>query len=147
MIDMMKKIMTTMDTSKEVAILVHLRNGKILSCFDVSASLYIWKPEHNCNLLNNHISSYSFLNLVSENKSNCTKHELVRINIAKKLYGNSGMPGYKKFFHALENNLTRECPLIVDNANICLNVYSKAVKLLLSSRASKLERRLPRFNK
>ena len=96
-----------MDTGKEVAILVHLGNGKILRFLEVGVGLYIWKPEYNYNLLNKQTSSYSFLNLISENKSNCTKRELVRIDTAKKVYVNSGMPGYKKCFHVLKKNLIR----------------------------------------
>lgn len=52
MSDMRKKLRIMMDTSKQVAILVHLGNGKILRFLEVGAGLYIWKPEHNCNILN-----------------------------------------------------------------------------------------------
>ena len=68
--DMRKKFRITMDTSEEIAILVHLGNGTVMKFSEVSAGLYIWKPEHNRNLLNKQISSYYFLNLLSENKSN-----------------------------------------------------------------------------
>ena len=41
-----------MDTHQEVAILVHLVNGRVLMFLEVGAGLYIWKLENNCNLLN-----------------------------------------------------------------------------------------------
>ena len=102
--DMRKRFRVTMDTSKEVAMLVNNAKNKIMRFVEISAGLYLWKPEHKSNLLNKQISSYSFLGLVSENKSNFTRIEMKRIDNAKKLYINLGMPGYPKLFKDLENN-------------------------------------------
>ena len=126
-----------MDTSKEVAILVNLGNGKIIIFLVVSAGLYIWKPDHNFNLLNQQISSYSFLDLVSSNKRNYTRRELNRINTAKKLYINLGMPGYNKFLKDLEVNFIRDCPLTVDDAKRCLHVHGKEIAKLKGSKTRK----------
>ena len=66
------------------------------------------RPEFSSDLLNKQISSYSFPSLVSENKLNITKRELDRIDAARKLYINLGMPGYPKFFSDLEENRIRD---------------------------------------
>ena len=135
--DMRKRFRVTMDTSKEAAMLVHIAKSEVMKFIEVRAGLYVWKPEHNTNLLNKQISSYSFLSLVSENKSNFTRRELKRIDDAKKLYINMGMPGYKKFFSDLENNRIRDCELSVDDAKRCLNVYGKEIAKLKGSKTRK----------
>ena len=80
---------------------------------------------------------YSFLSLVSTNRSNYARRELDRIDAAKKLYINSGMSGSKKFFKSLENNLIRDCPLPVDDAKRCLSVYGKEIAKLKGSKTRK----------
>ena len=87
----------TMDTDKEVAILVHIGEDRSICFVEIGAGLYTWKLEHNSNLINKRVSSYSFLYLVSTNKSNYNRREIRRIDKAKSLYINMGMPGYKKF--------------------------------------------------
>ena len=51
--DMRKRFRITVDTSKEAAILVHIGNEKVMKFLEIRAGLYIWKPEHNYNLLLN----------------------------------------------------------------------------------------------
>ena len=123
--------------------LVYVSDKQVLRCLEIGSGLYIWKPETDTNLLNKQISSYSFLSLVSENKSNFTRIELKRIDNAKKLYINLGMPGYPKFFKDLEKNRIRDCNLTVDDAKRCLNVYGKEIAKLRGSktrvRASKIK--------
>ena len=104
---------------------------------EVRAGLYVWKPEHNTNLFNKQISSYSFPSLVSENKRNFTRRELRRIDDARKLYINMGMPGYQKFFSDLENNRIRDCELSIDDTKRCLNVYGKEIAKLKGSKTRK----------
>lgn len=84
-----KRFRITMDTSKEVAILVHIAKNIVMKFVEVDAGLYIWRPEFN-------------------NKLNFTKRELDRIYAARKLYINLGIPGYPKFFSDLENNRIRD---------------------------------------
>ena len=90
--DMRKRFRITMDTSKDVAMLVHIAKDQVMKFIEVRAGLYAWKPEHNTNLFNKQISSYSFPSLVSENKINFTRRELKRIDDARELYINMGMP-------------------------------------------------------
>ena len=106
--DTRKRFRITMDTDKEVAILVHIGEDRIMRSVEIGAGLYIWKPEHNSNLINKRVSSYSFLNLVSKSKSNFTRREIRRIDEVKSLYINMGVSGYKKFYRALETNYLRE---------------------------------------
>ena len=82
--DMVKHFRVTMDTSVEVAMLVHINDTQVMRFTEIAAGLYIWKPETNTNLVNKQISSYSFLGLVSTNKSNYTRRELQRVDAAKK---------------------------------------------------------------
>ena len=97
-----------METSKEVVILVHIVNNRVMKFVKVGAGLYIWRPEFNSNLLSKQISSYSFLSLVSKNKLNFSKREINTISAARKLYINLGIPDYPKFFGDSENNRIRD---------------------------------------
>ena len=80
--DMRKRFRVTMDTSVEVAMLVHISDTHAMRFTEVVAGLYIWKPETNTNLVSKQISLYSFLGLVSTNKSNYTRRELQRVDAA-----------------------------------------------------------------
>ena len=119
---MRKRFKITMDTDKENAIIVHIGEGRVMKLLEVGAGLYIWKPGYKSNLLNKQVPSYSYLILVATNKINFTKLELVRIDEARKLHINTGIPRYKKIFKTLEKNLIRDFPLIVDDAKRCMNV-------------------------
>ena len=114
--DTMNCFRVTMDMNEEVAILVHITKDKVMRFVEIGAGLYIWKPEDNSSLLNKQISSYSFLGLVSENKSSFTRRELKRIDEARNLFIILGMPGYPKFFKDLENKRIRDCEITLDDA-------------------------------
>ena len=47
------------------------------------------------------------------------------------------MPGYKSLFKNLEGDLIRDCPLIVDDDEQCLNVYEKEIANLKGSNIRK----------
>ena len=49
--DTRRMFRTTMDTSKEVDILVHIGENKIMRFLEIGASLYLWKPEDNSNFI------------------------------------------------------------------------------------------------
>jgi len=59
--DMRKRFRITVDTDEESEILVHISENRVMKFVEISADLYIWKPEHNSNLLNKQMSSCSFL--------------------------------------------------------------------------------------
>ena len=118
-----------METDKENTIMVHIGEGQVIMFLAIGIGLYIWKQRYKSNILNKQVSSCSFLSLVAKNKSNYTKCELDR-----KLYINIGMPGYKKFFKALDNNLMKDCSLMVDDAKRCLNVYGRELAKLKGSK-------------
>ena len=55
------------------------------------------------------------------------------------------MPGYKKFFHALEKSLIRDFPFTSDNAKRCLSIYGKEVAKLKGSRTRKKASKIGRM--
>ena len=50
--DMRKRFWVTMDTSVEVAMLVHISDTQVMRFVEIDAGLYIWKPETNTKLVN-----------------------------------------------------------------------------------------------
>ena len=79
--DVMKKFRVTMDTLKENAIRVHVKNDKCLVFKEKGNGLYLLDNKNirtDCN--------YSYLNMVEENKKLYTKRELMGADQARMLY-------------------------------------------------------------
>ena len=109
--DIRKKFKVTMDTSVGVAMLGPFSDTKVLIFLEIGASLYVWKPETNTNLLNKQISSYSFLSLVSTTKCNYTSR-VTRVDAAKTLNINLGIPGCN-FFLKLWKKSNKRLPVYI----------------------------------
>ena len=70
--------------------------GKSLKCNEVESGLYLSQGKHNNNNNSQTVSVYSFLTLISTNKSNFTRHKVKMADETRELYGLLGFPGYKK---------------------------------------------------
>ena len=97
---------------------------------EVESGLYLYKLKKDDNSIEEKVSGYSFLTLVSANKSLYTSRQLARADEAKKLYQHLGMPGYKKFFRALTENHIKDCPITIDDAKRALHIYGPDVSHL-----------------
>ena len=126
--DVRERFRITVDTSLENAICVHLDDGGVLKFKEVESGLYLLSSKNN--LTNQKISAYSFLNLVKANKSDFTKRQLKRADLARDFRRKIGYPGYRKYFMLLETNYFRNCPLTVDDAKRALHIYGPDVESL-----------------
>ena len=79
--DVRKRFRVTVDTSVENAICVHMDDGKVMKFNEVESGLYLLS---NCNKITKEkVSAYSYLTLVKANKSNFTKRQLKRADMAR----------------------------------------------------------------
>ena len=125
--DVREKFRITADTAEGNKITVHLGGGKKMVFEEVESGLYLYRMNGKNNHSKKRVSSYSFLTLVETNKSLYTSRQIKLADEAKRLYEHLGMPGYKKFFHALEYNQIKNCPITVDDAKRCLHIYGPVI--------------------
>ena len=127
--DVRKLFRITAYTNEEYCIKVHLTKDKVMKFMEIESGLYIWRPEginvdRNKNS-NKPISAYSFLNLVSGNKKHFTTRQIAGAERSRDLFNKLGMPGYKKYFRALEKNQIRNCQVTVDDAKISMHIFGR----------------------
>ena len=126
--DVRKQFRITVDTSVENTICVHMDDGKVLKFKEVESGLYLLSSTDKFS--NQKISAYSYLTLVKANKSDFTKRQLKRADIARDFRRKIGYPGYRKYFKLLEIQYFRNCPLTVDDAKRALHIYGPDVESL-----------------
>ena len=106
--DIRKRFRITVDTSVENAICVHMDDGKVLKFKEVESGLYLLSSIDNFS--NQKTNAYSYLTLVKANKSDFTKRQLKRADIAGDFRRKIGYPGYRKYFKLLETQHFRNFP-------------------------------------
>ena len=90
-----------MDTEVEAAMNVHLKDGQILNFKEVESGIYMFFPIIRSKHNNENISSYSFLTLVNDNKSNFTRREVKMADMTWALYRRIGWPGYRRYLNVI----------------------------------------------
>ena len=98
---------------------MHVSDDTILKFKQVSSGLFLLED----NTINDLVSNYSFLQLISENKSNFSKRELAKADEARTLYKYLGRPGYATMLCLLETNYIRNCPVTPDDLKRILFIY------------------------
>ena len=79
--DVRKRFRITVDTSVENAICVHMDDGKVMKFNEVESGLYLLSNWNK--ITKEKVSAYSYLTLVKANKSNFTKRQLKRADMAR----------------------------------------------------------------
>jgi hypothetical protein len=126
--DVRKRFRVTVDTGVEAAICVHLDDGKVLKFKEVESGLYLLSSSDK--FTKQKVSAYSYLTLVKANKSNFSKRELRRADIAREFRRRLDYPGYRKYFKLLESNYFRDCPITVEDGKRALHIYGPDVESL-----------------
>ena len=67
---------------------------------------------------------------VAENEAEFTRRDLKRAKLAMQLYKKIGRPGYHHFFHILDNNFLRNCPITSEDMRRAIYVYGPDVAKL-----------------
>ena len=95
--------------------------------FEVESGLYLYRPPHQNNDTRGKISAYSFLTLVSANKSDFTAREVKKADVARALYRRIGFPGYKRYINAVRNGCIMNCPINIDDIKRSIHIYGPDV--------------------
>ena len=62
---------------------------------------------------------------MSRNKKHFTTRQIAGAERSRDLFNKLGMPGYKKYFRALEKNQIRNCQVTVDDAKISMHIFGR----------------------
>jgi hypothetical protein len=111
----------TMDTTQELAMVLHKQDGTTMKFQEHTDGLYYYDTHADNNKTN--IESYSLLQSVSENKTCFVKREIELADKAQELYRKLGRPSQHKFEEILKLNLIMNCPVTIDDAKRALLIY------------------------
>ena len=77
----------TMDTDKEVAIVVYRKDGSTIKFLEYATCLYFYDTaQNNSNHSKSNVNNYCFVNTVANNKTMFTKRQIKNADLARKLY-------------------------------------------------------------
>ena len=129
--DVAGKYRITADTAIADVIHVHVSDDTVLTFKQVASGLFLLED----NTINDLVSNYSFLQVISTNKSNFTKRELAKADNGRTLYKNLGRLGYATMLGLLETNYIRNCPVTPDDLKRMLFIYGPDTALLMGKTA------------
>ena len=121
-----KKCRVTMDTAQEAAIIVHRKNGSLMKFTEFKNRLYFYDVP-NCNNTKAHVSDYSFVTTVENNKSIFTHREIQGADKARDLYVKLGRPGQSHFEDLLGSRYVLNCDVSVADAKCALFIYGPEI--------------------
>ena len=126
--DERKRFRVTIDMLVENAICVHMDDGGILKFKEVESGIYFLSSSNNFN--KQKVSVYSYITLVKANKSNFTRRQLRKADMAREFREKIGYPGNRKSFKLLEINYFRNFPLPIEDAKRSLHKHGPDVEIL-----------------
>ena len=126
----------SIDTDVENAFTVHGPKGTQTKFIRSDHGLYY----HDTRKPKAPVTDYSLVNTVADNKSNFTRKQLTRAEIARHLYVLVGRPSHRDFITFIRNNTLKNCPVTTDDANRALYIYGPDVAAL----RGKTKRRQPK---
>ena len=129
----------TMDTDKEVTILVHLKDGTIMRFIKFCSGLYFFNASKAISRSSSPSSGYCFIDTVPNNLASFTRREIEGATAARVLYRKLGRPSQSIFEHLLASNFIRNCPITADDARRATYIYGPD----LASLKGKTTRRSP----
>ena len=117
-----------MDTIVENFINVHVKEGKGIKFKEVNTGIYLTSRNNSNN--DRKFSAYSYLTLVSANKTEFTKRQVERSDGARDFRRRLGYPRYKRFFKLLGLSYFINCPINIDDTKRALYTYRLDIKTL-----------------
>jgi hypothetical protein len=122
-----KHCRVTMDTGLANSITVHKADGSTIVFVETDAGLYVHDTGISPSVSP---SGVTFLQTVTDNKTNFTPREVANADRARALYRALGRPSQHSFEAALQNNLILNCPVTVDDAKRAVLIYGPDVPTL-----------------
>ena len=112
------------DSSVSHAMHVHINDGKIMTFYEISNSLYL----HDTNTFDSHntieyITEYTLLNTVARNKASYTTCEVIGVDKAIVFNNKIGYLRPQGYIHLLQNNYFRNFPITAEDAKRAIKIY------------------------
>ena len=121
-----KKCRVTMDTAQEAVIIVHCKNRSLMKFMEFKNGLYFYDiPKRNNTKA--HVSDYSFVTTVENNKSIFTCREIQGADKARNFYIKLGRPGQCRFEDLLGSRYVLNCDVSVADAKHALFIYGPEI--------------------
>ena len=134
--DVRKLARVTLDTAKELALVVHLPNGDLMRFVEHDdTGLYVYHPEYN--EVKVPVKAYTMLQTVSKNRTLFSRRELDGADAARALYRQVGRPSQSRFVEYLSKNLIRNCPVTIADAKRAAYIYGADPAFLKGKRTQK----------
>jgi hypothetical protein len=108
-----------MDTSADLAMCLHKKNGNIMRFVEHINGLYYYDTKRNGVSRN----TTCLVQSVAESKKVLVKREVDAADIACDLYQKMGLPSHDKFEEIIVKNIIRNCPITIDDARRALTIY------------------------
>ena len=110
----------TYDDARSSFIMENIKSGRINTFTMDKSGLYTNSPEN----------AVTMVSTVEENKSLYSKGQVVGAKKAKHLYHVIGYPSIRDFKHVVQTNRIKNCPVTVEDINICEKIFGPDVHAL-----------------
>jgi len=121
------KYCVAMDLALEASICMHRVDSTIMKFVKYASGLYYHDTATSINTISEHVNGYSFIVTVAGNKDHFHRHKIKGANQAHALYTMIGRPLQQQFEFILNNNLIKNCPVTIDDAQRALLIYGPAI--------------------
>ena len=109
----------TMDSSQEVAMIVHKHNGSELKFTETEGGLYYYAVKPT----NQKVIDYSFATTVAANKLLFTKQQIEQAEKGQRLYDMIDHGGQQRFFKIIRERELKDCPVTMDDAKNVFTIF------------------------
>jgi len=126
--EVQQRYRTTMDSADSNSIIAHTGKLKNLKFSVVGTGLYLLQNGVNfnsTNTINDVVTHYSYMNLISHNKNNFTSRQIQGADSARRLYKAINQPGYSEFFRLIQANFFCDSPVTIQDAKTAIEKYGK----------------------
>jgi hypothetical protein len=116
-----------MDTLTEASMIVHKHDGTKMKFLESKNGLYYDDAAKDTKAKS---AYYTFVQLVSKNKSLYTRRQLKAADLGNQLYKLVSRPSHPAFLHMIREHELRNCPITTGDANRALKIYGTNVDTL-----------------
>jgi len=121
------KYRVTMDSALKPSMCVHRSDGTVTKFVEYASGLYYHDTAPSIKSSSKSVSGYSCIVTVAGNKDRFHHRKIKDANRARVLYSMIGRPSQQQFEFILNNNLIRNCPVMVDDARRAVTIYGPDV--------------------
>jgi hypothetical protein len=131
----------TSDSAIDDCIFVHISDGISIHFTNLDDGIYLLDQKNMHKIKS--FTSYSYANIVDENKLDFTSRELEGVDTAKSLFRAMGFLSYSRFIYAIEHNLIPNCTVTIPDVCCALHIYGPELATIKGKTTRKKPSPLP----